>query len=290
MQLEIDLPAVIPDLPNDAYHAQRQFLSASGVRRLLDTCPERFRYEQDHPDESEKKTKALLAGSVVHAWILEGEEIAAERYVQLPEDHNGATKDGKARLAEIAEAEKIAVPWRIYKDASGMYDAFRRHPIYALFESGLPEVSIFWKDTQFDLSCRARIDWLPESSSVDGFWRRVVPDYKTAESAHPREIKNSMANYEYHIQAAWYLDGIRACGLREDPVFRFVFQEKTAPYLVTICELDEDALDIAKDKITIAKDIYKRCLDSRTWPGYAEDVTIVGLPFWYYRAHGWNKG
>jgi hypothetical protein len=82
------------------------------------------------------------------------------------------------------------------------------------------------------------------------------------------------------MQAAWYMDMVTALGLAEDVAFVFIVQEKTAPYLVTVCELDAEAIRIGRELNRQAIDLYAMCQSDGVWPGYTDEVALVSLPTW----------
>ena len=165
-----------------------------------------------------------------------------------------------------------------------MAQAIRRHPIAAaIFDPtrGKPEQVLVWEDPDTGVRRRAMVDWLPTAAGR----RLIVADYKTTTSASPAALTRSVASFGYHQQAPWYLDGAIALGLDEAPAFVFVAQEKTAPYLVTVFQLDENALRIGRDLNRRALEVYRDCTASDVWPGYSSDVEVIALPRWAERQH-----
>lgn len=255
------------DMPNDDYHACHWALSSSGARKLIATCPAKFRAELDAPREP---SDALADGTLVHALLLEG---AADRYSVLPENHSGATKDGKARLTEIAEAGKIAVKAEKWEMAQAMVKAMREHPFAGnLFVNGAPEKSLFWFDEEFGIWCRCRPDWLPH-------YGRIVPDYKTCRSAVVSDVERSMWDWGYFQQAAWYSEGIKAV-MGYEPAFLLACQEKEPPYLVTVAQPSTFAIEWGRILNRKAKELFAHGLKTGEWPGYAADVVTINLPVW----------
>ena len=102
----------------------------------------------------------------------------------------------------------------------------------------------------------------------------------TARSAHPAAIRKHMTDYGYHISAAQYGDGARALGLDDDPGFLFVFQEKTAPYLVTVAQLDDGAIQAGREQMAAACEIWRDCTATGIWPGYSDGIETITLPPW----------
>lgn len=266
------------DLPDAVYHRDPVpggSLSSSGARRLLaPSCPALFEYERKH---GRPPRREFDLGHAAHLLVLgAGPElvvIKAKDYKTKAarEERDAAYGDGKVPVL-AAEHEQV----------QAMAAAIRAHPIAsALFHSdgGLPEQSLFWVDEPTGVWRRARPDWLPSQRGG----RLLIPDYKTTVSAEPRSLARSMANFGYFQQAAWYLDGIRALGLAEDTAFLFVCQEKTPPHLVTVVELDYDALRIGHEMNRKAIEVYAECTRTGHWPGYSDDVELISLPPWAAR-------
>lgn len=257
----------------EVYHADpcpTPSLSSSGARKLLKQCPARYWYDRQNPPEP---SDAFVLGSAAHEWLLEGETWPM-RHVVLPEDHDNRTKDGRARVESIKGAGKRPVTadqWAAIREMKATLDA---HPFAgAAFRNGRPELSLFWRDERFGIWCRARPDWLPNAGTI-------VADYKTCNSAHPDDLRKSIADYGYDMQADWYMRGIKALGLMTHPTFVFVFQEKAPPYLVTVVTLEEAALLAGGLKNERAAATFAKCLRTGQWPGYADDVVALDIPAW----------
>ena len=262
----------IYQIPAAQYHADdgvcpAPSLSSTGARRLLETCPARFWYERQNPPAP---SLALDIGTAAHEWLLEG-EAWPQKFSVLPEDHDGRTKIGKARVADIEEAGKRPLRYADFAAIKAMKRALESHPFAgALFKGGKAEQSLYWKDEEFGIWCRCRPDYLPPSF--------VVPDYKTCEAADEESRRKAIFNYGYYQQAAWYLDGVKAVGIHKRPAFALVFQEKTPPYLVVVSQVEDIAIEWGRIRNRKAKAIFAECLKTGRWPGYAEEVVRDGLP------------
>ncbi|GAP53846.1 exodeoxyribonuclease 8 [Arthrobacter sp. Hiyo6] len=103
-------------------------------------------------------------------------------------------------------------------------------------------------------------------------------DLKTAASADPNEFGKTAHNFGYHQSAAHYIDGVKVATGEELP-FHFVLVEKTAPYLVSVVQLDFEAVNIGQGLNDRAKRIYRECTETGNWPGYPS-VEPVSLPMW----------
>jgi len=269
-------PGVYDQLPAEDYHRQPA-LSSSGARKLLaPSCPALFRHEQLH---GRPPKRVFDLGHAAHALVLGcGPELVE---VDAPD-----WRTNKAKQAASEARERGAVPLLPdeYAEIRAMAAALREHPTArALFDPdhGRPEVSLFWRDEASGVDRRSRLDWAPDP----GPERMVVPDYKSTICAHPGELRRTAHKYGYHQQAPYYLDAVTACGMDDNPAFVFVFQEKSAPYLVSVIELDIVAMNLGRDLNRQAIDLYAHCMQRGVWPGYSSEVELVPLPGWVERAY-----
>lgn len=268
-----DLAGVIDGMDEATYHTHPA-LSSSGAKRLLPpSCPALFKWERDNgrPDKAH-----FDLGHAAHKLVLGvGADIATIdaddwRTKAAKEARDGARAEGRTPLLK-ADVETV----------TGMADALRQHRVAsALFDpdrGGKAEQSLFWNDERHGVERRCRLDWLPAPLD-DG--RLITADYKTTNSAEPHAIAKTVASYGYYMQAAWNLDGISALGLAEQAAFVFVFQEKTPPYLVTVAELDAEAMRIGTRRNDLALEVFAECSAHDHWPGYSDEVELVSLPRW----------
>lgn len=270
----------IYDIPEEAYHAdpvKGGSLSSTGARKLLPpSCPALFKYEQDNPPPPRQ---AFDFGTAAHKEVLGiGPELAV---LDFPD---WRTKEAREARDEAREQGAVPLKRSEYEQVTAMAEALKLHPVAGpIFteQAGRPEQSLFWQDPDTGVVCRARADHLPHPTSSG---RLILADYKTCASAAPDKIQRSVADYGYHFQAAWYMDGVRTLGLAEDVAFLFVFQEKTAPYLVNVIELDHEAHRIGAWQNREAREIYAACRRTGRWTGYSDDSpNVVSLPAYYSR-------
>lgn len=260
----------IYDMPEDEYHSHPA-LSFSAAKKLLPpSCPEIFRYEQDHPQPHKRE---FDLGHAAHKVVLgEGSElfvIGADNY---------RTKKAQTERDEAYDRGEIPILPAEFDQVQAMAAKVREHPIAGpLFtDGGLAEQSLFWPDPETGVQCRARLDWLSYR----------VGDYKTSTSAEPGHISKKVDDFDYYMQASWYLDGaIHLDLIAEDAEFVFVFQDKNPPYLVTVVDLHEDDLQIGRDRNRLAREIYRDCTEANIWPAYSNDIVRISLPAYARRRH-----
>lgn len=253
-------------------------LSASGVKLLLPpSCPARYRYNRDHPSGTKK---AFDVGHAAHKLVLG----AGPELVRIDADE-WRTNAVKAEVAEVRERGAVPLKPADWDQVHAMAAALRHHPLAAALlrpGSGLPEQTVVWRDEATGIWRRAMLDWLPHP--VPGR-RMVIPDYKTADSAASSKFRRAAASFGYHTQDCWYRDAVVDAGLDDAPAFVFVVQEKEPPYLVNVVQLDEEALDVGRERNRRACEIFRDCTESGIWPGYGPEVQTISLPRWAVREH-----
>ena len=276
---------IYPRIPDDVYHGDHDSLSSSGARTLLNLTPAEFDEQRQQPP---KPKPQYDFGHAAHKMVLgEGAQIA----VLDPKKH-GLTKDGEvsakpAATAMWKEAEakargegKSCITKEQMQTAQRMAGNVFAHPLAArLLANGSAELSCYWHDQATSMRLRSRPDFLPEV----GNGRPIILDYKTATSASPAHFAKQAADFGYHNQAAWYIDGLAAAAGVEGAAFLFIVQQKTAPYLVSICQLLPDHVELGRQQNRRAIDLYAQCVESKTWPGYDTGIHNVELPAWYVK-------
>jgi hypothetical protein len=283
------VPEVIGDVPqkdgmfgnvsDESYHADRGSLSVSAAKLLLPpSCPSKFRYIQDN---AQKPKREFDFGHVAHRLVLgKGAEFAVldPAVVGLKKDGTvadspRATAGWKAAEADARQRGLVPIHVEDHDKAQAMAAAVFAHPIAGpLFEEGTAEVSLYCTDEETGVRLRGRCDWITGSGDI--------VDYKTSITANPAELQRRFWQLGYWMQAAWYIDLALAVGAETDPVFRFVVQEKTPPYVVTVVRYDYEAIIEGRAANHRAKELYVRCRDSGVWPGYTDNEVVLSLPRW----------
>ena len=165
--------AVIDGMPNEKYHAH-QSISSSGLRQIIETCPQKYWFNSPHnPNQPPKEQKDTFSiGSAAHDYLLQRDEFMLHNFV-LPSDFNPYTNAGKALKKEKIDAGFNVIKHDQFEQVKAMVKAIDEHPFAgAAFVDGVAERSIFWKDEETGVICRCRPDWLPNDF-------KNVPDYKT---------------------------------------------------------------------------------------------------------------
>lgn len=252
-------PGIYPDLTNAEYHRDAA-LGSTSLKTLAMRTPAHYLHDKQHP----KFSDAFTLGTAAHSLILEGDT----SNIVIVEADNWLTKAAKEAKAAALAAGKQPLLEKEMAQVEAMRDAVMTHPVASrYFINHMAEQSVFWEEDGLMLKCRP-----------DAWLRGTIVDLKTTVDASPNTFGKTAFNFGYFMSAAHYIDGVKAA-TGEDVKFVFVNVEKTAPYMVSVVELDDVALDYGRQMLDRAKRIYRECTKSGRWPGYA-NTEPLSLPMY----------
>lgn len=244
-------------IKNAAYHADPA-LGSTSLKTLATKTPAHYQHGLKHP----KTSAAFDLGTAAHSLILEGDETG----IVIVQADNWLTKAAKEAKAQATADGKIALLTKEWAQVVGMRDSVMAHDVAGPLLTGhKAEQSVFWDEGGQMFKCRPDA-WKPG----------VLVDLKTLIDASPDSFGKVAHNFGYHQSAAHYMDGVKVATGEELP-FKFVLVEKAPPYLVSVVELDWEAIDIGRGLNDRAKRIHTECMESGNWPGYPS-VEPVALP------------
>lgn len=249
-------PGIYSGVSSADYHAD-EALGSTSLKTLATRTPAHYQWDRTRP----KFSDAFTLGTAAHSLILEGDTSG----IVVVEADNWLTKAAKEQKTEALASGKQPLLTKEMTQVWEMHSAVMRHPqARELFTGHRAEESVFWDEDGLMLKCRPDA-WQPG---------RLV-DLKTTVDASPRAFGKTAYNFGYHQSAAHYIDGVKAATGEELP-FTFVLVEKTAPYLVSVVELDWEAIDLGRGLNDRAKRIYRECTNTGNWPGYptAEPIAL----------------
>jgi len=155
----------------------------------------------------------------------------------------------------------------------------RAHQPAARYLTGcLTEQTIQWTHRRpevnglegYEVACKGRLDAVgPEG----------IVDLKTARDGSPTGFAREVIRLEYHVQAAWYVDGYREMTGRELP-WAWVVVEVAAPHVVQVYRADEETLNLGRARYRELLDLLHVCQRDNFWPGYAATEMPLQLPRW----------
>ena len=258
-----------PGLSNEAYHALKA-VSPSQIKVLGRSALHYFDQFLAEDREKREQTDAMRRGTALHTAVLEP-ELWDSTIAVPPHSFDRRTKVGRER-AEAFEAEsagKLVLTPDDADDVRRMADAVRKHPAarFLLELPGRREASYTWVD-QTGLACKTRPDWHSDSDFA-------VVDLKSTKDASRVEFARSIANLDYHVQAAW---NRRALGKER---FLTIAVENTRPWAVAVYPASAEMLAAGERRIDRAMEQLAQCWRTGVWPGYGDLISEeIELPRW----------
>jgi len=233
------------------------------------------REEMLHPSPP---TPAMIFGNILHIAVLEPKRFNQE-FVLAPRIDR-RTKEGKAEWIEFeAKNEgKTVLSADQWEQCQGIIKSIRSNDRFCdlLYSAGKNELSFVWKDAETGLLCKGRLDRLTRFQG----WSAIV-DVKTTVSAEVGLFTRQSARMLYHVQAAFYLDGLQAIQPTERERDYYILAiEKTRPYGMRLFEFNEDAIYDGREKYRYYLRQYKECYESGIWPGYNDMPEPLAIPSW----------
>jgi exodeoxyribonuclease VIII len=257
-------------MPETTYHAI-EAISASGAKKIL-RSPMHYKLMRDQPSEP---TETMEFGTAVHCGVLEPDRYVSR--VVLSPTFNKRSNAGKAEFAAFCaeHAGKIVLAPAEHAAAAKCIAAIRASPAARrLLRGAYTEVSLFWRDGQYDVPCKARLDAI----NFGG-----ILDVKTTKDASPQEFRKSAANFQYHLQGAQYHNAHEAVFNETPEFFAMICVESEEPHAVAVYDLDRSAIMAGKRLMDEAYARYRDALAAGKWIGYDERITTLVLPTWATR-------
>ena len=229
-----------------------------------------------NPDYKEEVSKEMDRGKIVHAMLLEDEDIA------VPIDYpDYRTHQAREARDEVRASGKCPILATELKGVQNMCEAARLQmeaykDIRGGFVGGRGEVKLEWIDIETGVRCKARLDYLQDD-------HRVILDYKTTKgSAHPDAVSRNLFDRGYDIQGCWYIRAVLSSRftLIPEPEFYLVTQEVYEPYALSVVALAPDAKWYGRRRCEDGLKLWKQSLDTGIWPGYLRETAWATLPGW----------
>lgn len=292
-------PGIYAGISNADYHGGAG-ISKSGLD-LVARSPLHYWQAYLNPDrEPREETPAMRLGTAIHTAMLEPERFADE-YVIVPADAPRRPTSVQLNAKNPSDATLQAIAWwdsfdiaaqgktiisaDDYETCAAISRRLHAHPAAAVLlrqAGALFEASAYWEDPDTGVLCRCRPDVLLPNGAA-------VVDVKSTTDASADAFRRSVANYDYHVQAAFYLDGITRATGTAPGAFVFAAFETSAPHAVAFYNADATMLDIGRREYKRRLRRYAQCLASGTWPGYADTIQNLQLPPWVIAAANDNN-
>lgn len=208
------------------------------------------------PQDAEKM-EALNLGDALHAIILEPHRLKSD-FVAMPA-FDKRTKEGKANAEAFAmeHSDQRILSADEFKQLQMMLDSVLCHPqARAILDArdAINEASFFWRDELSGLQCKCRPDRL--------LAHEYVVDVKTTQDM--RKFSYAVEDFRYHVQDAFYTDGLRANNIDRRMAFLVVGKTiELGRYPVQVFTLPDEAT-------MYGRQLYRR--DLETYAGFLNGV------------------
>lgn len=238
-------------------------------------------------NEPVNETEDMRIGTALHSYILQGNMLVESR-----ETKTGVRADADILLA--SEKGKVSLHTDSMQTVEGMINAMTTHPTAMKLLSDIPgesEKAIFWKP-ESGLTCKALIDRLAVSEKVEN---TLIPfDLKTCQDASEQGFLKACRDFDYPIQAAFYMQGLRANYPNHTIApFTFVLIEKKPPHYIGIYQIDSSGLWVIEN--WIHETLWKIAnTDPSEAQGYTDTTKNAGiketfLPAYYLEKFNLNQ-
>jgi exodeoxyribonuclease VIII len=255
-------------LSNAQYHALSS-VSKSGLD-LIRKAPAIFKHRRENPT---LPTPAMRMGTLVHTAILEPDSMS-DLIVAPKIDRRTSAGKAEWEAFQIKSEGKELVTVDELEQLESIRRAVWAHPAAGKALAMIREVetSIFWTDGGSGVDCRCR----PDAVLSNG----LIVDVKTTKDARPDEFAKAIANYRYHVQAAFYGDGYEAAFGERPKGFAFIAVETEPPHLVALYVASEAMILRGRADYQTDLSTYARCVETGEWPGLPDQPVILDLPKW----------
>ena len=249
-------PGIYEDIPYEEYAEIPAFRSHDLTAVIK--CPYSWKHQK-----AMVQTPALLEGRVQHTVFLELHKFDDEFVIQPKIDRR--TKVGKEEYEDFMATvgERTAITQDMFDTCIERRDVVKDYVPKADDRAELTLV-FEWHGHPF----KCRLDWYDNER---------VWDLKTCRDASPRGFRGAINSFNYHMQAALYVEGCRASGLRADG-FNFLAQEKAHPYPFGVSTLSDEALEYARARNEQSLELLLKCKEQDDFKPYnLEGVQVVEL-------------
>lgn len=210
----------IYEIEIEDYLDQRDYISSSGLRRILHSPAHLQRYLL----RQFESTSRLDLGTAVHCALLEPERFQRE-YIELPVADVDLFHAHDLMLIEEQRGHPVRFLTETQMQAvRGICDEVARHPdIVKLLDEGLAERSLFWRDSETGIRCRIRPDLL--------VMPHLILELKTTFNSSLPVFQRTLQMQRYHLSAAMYLEGVRQL-TGQSLNYVYLVASRDAPYQV----------------------------------------------------------
>ncbi len=278
---EGELPIGAVNMDARDYHLVKA-ISQSPLKKMA-LSPAHYKWSIENKTDP---TSIMELGTLVHCLVLEPQAFN-NLFIVMPDNRQ---KRGKWWEEEFFPGVKGRV---IIKEsklllAKQMAHAFLSSPMGSRLLNGHKEKSFFWRN--FNFYCKGRPDIVHFTAGMLVDLKTVALGFASLDSFLAHAVKQG-----WHIQAAWYLDGI---GMALDQMLEkgiklpfdfvrprsFVFAaiERKGPFGIGFYEIPPTLIDEGRKIYQRAMGQLTACLESDQWPCYSDEIMVPEEKAWMF--------
>lgn len=289
-------------IPSKDYHSMPG-ISSSDIKAVLNGSIRKWLHSKNNPT----KKYAFTFGNMIHCFLLENDQFFNRYFTddQLPKAPGRNTKDGKEIFSQWCDAnfEKFTKEYggslstdqwqdefalwqrpdlahmeRMTKDEheilKGIKENFDKHEVIQKLYShdkGDSEVTMFWIDENTNILCKCRPD------RINWEWPCVL-DIKSTMDADLDAFQGQITELDYHVSAAFYLEGTQKVTGKTMEDFIYTPVEKVAPFEVTYYIADPASIDTGSMLFKAGLEIFKRYFQNpEKYAGLSKEAKLAGI-------------
>lgn len=222
--------------------------------------PLRYKHAKEQPYAD---TDSKRCGRLDHCAVLERYKV--KDWPMWP----GGDRTKKAK-AEFGNVEDYIWKASELSAALDLSTAVQSHPVAGPLVSrpGVCEQPVYWTDARTGKRCKCRPD--------KRCGQRIIELKSTGLTLSERMIQRQIITYQYHVQAAWYLDGTGASE------FSWIFVEQKAPHDVVVVHASEEWIEMGRATYRTWLDRLIECEGRGRFPGLSDEPLFVDVPKWMH--------
>lgn len=252
---------------NEDYHAGPGW--SSTTLKLLLRSP-------IHAHVHKEPTDAMQCGTAMHEALLEPEVFAKKYLVEPKWEYPGNIKAGIKERGDYYAKYPAHPPehFLTHDDGKAVDGLVRRAAASSTFQKLIAgaqyELAAYWVDPDTGLLCKAKAD----------IWNgTLLADLKSTLDASWDEFRRTIGKYDYHVSAAFYLDGFSQALRLPMSAFIFIPIEKKYPHGMAFYSIDADGIEcgraLYKKALGIIKEQGKK--PRSEWPCYSDSIQSISL-------------
>jgi len=274
----------VPDLSNEDYHQDYDYLGASSLVDFKDKGPGYVKALLNPLSKIDKTSKSMTLGTYMHEANLEGK---ISKFVLMPEvpsvkvrrergdeDCRPITEVQKSIVEKFLKKKKQVVTKETYDSIHRANHSFIKNVnVRELIQGCDIEQSYRFLHAETGLKCKFR----PDAINFD---ESYIVDYKTtAALLNPKSLMRQIVNLSYHIKACKYIYGAERLFGRQFAYY-WLFQSTSEPYQCLIIRFEDSDVNDTLSSYQKIMSVYQEHLADDFDQDFSSMTFSTSFPPW----------